>query len=59
MENLMEVRKYIAVTINTSGKMQHIYLFHKNTNQLDLLHSLPVPADIKNQIYSTTTNQFG
>ncbi len=39
--------------------MQHIYLFYKHTNKLDLLQSLALPTVINNQVYTTTSNQFG
>jgi hypothetical protein len=59
VEDLGNVRKFIAVQVTPSGKQQYVYLEDKATQTLTLLDSYSVSKKVEALVYEQSINQFG
>lgn len=55
----MSVKKYTAVSTSTQGKSQHVYIYDKSKDSLQLLESIPVITEVKPIFLETTTTIEG
>ena len=58
-EDFGTVKKYVVITSTSTGKVQNIFLYNKESQSVNFLQTLPAVPVTEQTLYQTKTNQFG